>query len=87
MITKAQKSYDPHDIDEAIEAFDKEIGNYGIEAIEGNKYVDSYYMNINLLYSNAGDTYDKTLIYDTLNQKFIVSDWGTIVERNPRRFR
>jgi len=38
------------------------------------------------MYVNMGDTYDTTLIYDYKTNRFVVSSWGDIVERQPRRF-
>ena len=74
------------DVDVALDEFDKAVRNYGVEAIEGGPYVDSYYMHINLLYSNSGDTYTRTLVYDTLKGKFYLTSWGDIVEAQEKRF-
>jgi hypothetical protein len=54
------------------------LGGHGVEVIDG--------IPNGLRYVNRGDTYDPTLIYDRQTQRYVAGDWGTIVERNPRRF-
>lgn len=49
----------------------------GVERISGRP---------GLMFVNMGDTYDTTLIYDYKTNRFVVSSWGDIVERQPRRF-
>jgi hypothetical protein len=56
---------------------DSMMNGYGVERIPGRP---------GLMYVNMGNTYDTTLIYDYKTSRFVVSSWGDIVERQPRRF-
>ena len=87
LLNKLIKEYrTPKDVDKILEIFDKAVSNYGIEVTRGKDWVSHYYQDINLLYSNAGDTYAITLIYDTLKDKFYLTSWGDIVEYEMKRF-
>ena len=59
---------------------------YGVESITGS-YVSHYWQDINLLYVNMGDTYTPTVFYDTLKDKMFLGDWGSYVEKYPKRFK
>jgi hypothetical protein len=61
-----------------LQAADKLMDGNGVERISG--------VGGGLMYVNMGDTYDTTLIYDYKTNRFVVSSWGDIVERQPRRF-
>jgi hypothetical protein len=61
-----------------LQAADKVMNGHGVERISG--------VGGGLMYVNMGDTYDTTLIYDYKTNRFVVSSWGDIVERHPRRF-
>jgi hypothetical protein len=61
-----------------LQTADKMMGGNGVERISG--------VGGGLMYVNMGDTYDTTLIYDYKTNRFVVSSWGDIVERQPRRF-
>ena len=61
------------------------LGGSGVEAIQG-EWVDRYFQDIQLLYVNMGGTYDTTLLFDTVNGKFIAGSWGDFVESHPKRF-
>ena len=74
-----------HPVDDALDNINRILNGYGVEAIRDNQWAP-YYMDIGLLYVNMGDTYTGTVIFDTRSKRFIVSDWGTIVERNEKRF-
>jgi hypothetical protein len=56
---------------------DSMMNGHGVERIPGRP---------GLMYVNMGDTYDTTLVYDYKTNRFVVSSWGDIVERQPRRF-
>ncbi len=87
LLNKLIKEYgNPKDVDKILEIFNQAVRNYGIEAISGRDWINNYYGNINLLYSNTGDTYAKTLIYDTLKDRFYLTSWGDIVEYEMERF-
>ena len=60
-----------------LQAADGMMDGNGVERIPGQP---------GLMYVNMGDTYDTTLIYDYKTNRFVVSSWGDIVERQPRRF-
>jgi hypothetical protein len=61
-----------------LQTADKMMNGHGVERISG--------VGGGLMYVNMGDTYDATLIYDYKTNRFVVSSWGDIVERQPRRF-
>jgi hypothetical protein len=61
-----------------LQTADKMMNGNGVERISG--------VGGGLMYVNMGDTYDTTLIYDYKTNRFVVSSWGDIVERQPRRF-
>ena len=60
-----------------LQAADRMMSGNGVERISGRP---------GLMFVNMGDTYDTTLIYDYKTNRFVVSSWGDIVERQPRRF-
>jgi hypothetical protein len=64
-----------------LQTADKMMNGNGVERISG-----AWAMGGGLMYVNMGDTYDTTLIYDYKTNRFVVSSWGDIVERQPRRF-
>ena len=67
---------------EKLEQFNKEHGYYGIFAIhETGKWYGEYY-DIRLLYVLTGDSYTKTLIYDTKKRKFFRMSIGHYLETN-----
>ena len=68
-------------IDRALDICNKILGGYGIEAIQGSHWQD-YYLDIVLLYVNMGDTYDRTIVYDTIDNKFHITGWGDFVENS-----
>jgi hypothetical protein len=65
-------------------ALDAELEGYGVEAIEG-RYVDRYNQNIQAIYSNQGDTYTTTILYDNERGKYLITSWGDWIERHGRR--
>lgn len=73
-------------VDAALDLANEIMGGFGVESIRDNEWDRDYYADIGLLYVNMGDTYETTLIYDTRKDKWIVSSWGDIVERHPKRF-
>jgi hypothetical protein len=81
-----QSSGDHDQVDAALDAVNEAIGGHGIEAIEGDYQVDRYYYNIVALYVNTGDTYNPTLLYETENERFLVTTFGDWVERNERKY-
>ena len=61
-------------------ALDSVLGGYGVEAAEGDEWVDSYYREHGLMYVNKGDTYSATVCFDADQQEFFVGSWGSWVE-------
>jgi hypothetical protein len=76
---RVKKAKTPAGVQAVLEYVDEILDGFGIEAIPG-PYVDRRYGNINALYVNLGDTYDVTILYDTLKKKFYVVSWGDWVE-------
>ena len=64
-------------VDSALELANTMLGGFGIEPVrEEGVTVSSYYQDIVALYVNMGDTYDATILYDTVNQEFQITSWG-----------
>lgn len=74
------------EVDSILEEANKIMGGFGVAAVPGNEWM-KYYLDICLLYINMGDTYSKTLLYDTVKEKFLIGSWGDFVESHPRRFK
>jgi hypothetical protein len=54
---------------------------YGVEAIVINgKWIDKYWMDNCGLYVNQGDTYSRTIVFDTANGNYICTSWGDFFE-------
>ncbi len=73
-------------VERAIKNVDVVIHGYGVEGIEG-EWVNNYWGNTVGLYVNMGDTYNGTVIYDTIRQKFSVTTMGDWVEKYERKYR
>lgn len=83
MVDKYNKMrVDKRDVDGIMEKFDRMLDGYGIEAVRGHDYQDSYWGDILFLYVNMGDTYTKTVVYDTQMKRFVFSSWGDYYEEN-----
>jgi hypothetical protein len=68
-------------IDEVMTFANETLDGHGVEAIAGNDYqVDKFWMDTVLLYVNFGDTYDKTLLYNTEENEFSIGSWGDFME-------
>lgn len=57
------------------------LGTHGVESI----LPDEDYAGPTIDYCNTGDAYETTLLY--VKGKFVVGDWGSIVENAERRSR
>jgi len=78
---------DARTVDNALNSLNKEIKGYGIEPVRGRDWVSHYYQDINLLYVNKGDTYEPTVVYDTLKDIWYVgTSWGDMIESDMKRF-
>ena len=75
--------YNCHTDEINLEALNEILEGYGIESIrKGSSWVSHYWQDTRFLYVNMGDTYAPTILYDTRKDKYIVSDFGTVVETN-----
>lgn len=73
-------------VDATLDLANRLMDAYGVEAVRGD-WVDRYYQDINTLYVNTGDTYNATLLYDTVKERFYLTtlgDWVEMVERQGR---
>ena len=69
-------------VDEILEEANKILNGFGVEPItDENAFVNKYYYDIIGLYVNMGDTYDKTIVFDTERQKFLITSWGDFYEK------
>ena len=73
------------DVDDILGIIETLLEGYGVEPLKGD-HVDNYYMDINILYVNLGDTYTPTVLYDTLLNRFFICSWGDYIESKPKRF-
>ena len=89
LIRKAERE-GREDVDVALAYFSEIFGLYGVEVIQGYDIEPAdaeYYLynadrtqTVNLVFANTGETYDKTLAYDTEHEEFLVTSWGDWVE-------
>ena len=68
------------EVEDFLKAAAEMIGAYGVEAIEGNVHVNSFFQNHVALYINTGDTYEPTILYDTVAREFGITTMGDFVE-------
>jgi hypothetical protein len=77
-----RQCYNEPSIDEKIMcALNELLDGHGIEAIRDSRQWDSYYGDCRFSYVNMGDTYNATILYDCMNDRYILSSWGDVVER------
>jgi hypothetical protein len=70
------------EVDSIMEKINEELRGYGVESIPmEDYYLNSYYMNIIGLYVNMGDTYDLTLIYNTVDNRLTLWNWGDYLQQ------
>ncbi len=71
----------PRQVDIILAMFDEILDGCGIEAIQvEGEHVDNYHFDIVATYVNMGDTYIDTVLYDTVNDRFLVTSWGDFYE-------
>jgi hypothetical protein len=71
----------------AMDAANKYLEGYGVESItDENEFVDNYFRDAIGIYVNMGDTYTKTIVYDTKNKQFLATSWGDFVESRENFF-
>jgi hypothetical protein len=69
----------PDMVDEIMEILNDRMGGFGIEALRG-KENDKYLGDVIALYIDMGDTYARTVIYDTQEKEFHLKSWGDFME-------
>jgi len=69
-----------------LKRINKLIGGYGVEAIRGSSFRRGYYGDIVALYINKGDTYDTTIIFNTITKMPMIASMGYFVEKNMRKY-
>jgi len=75
----------PQMVDLALDFFNDVLGGCGVEVIRG-EHVNQYYMDINLLYVNMGSFDVGTMIYDTLNECWYITNIENLITSQPKRF-
>ena len=70
--------HSPDRIDCILTACNELIDGHGTESIEVSSelFQDRYYWNSIGIYVNLGDTYITTIIYNTVDQLFEITNWG-----------
>lgn len=74
-----KKIIEPDMVDEIMEILNDRMGGFGIEALRGDVN-DKYYGDVIALYIDMGDTYARTVIYDTQEKEFHLKSWGDFME-------
>jgi len=60
---------------------DRILGNRGIESIVNqDAYVNAYWQNTIAVYSNAGNSYVPTVLYDTAKKNLIITSYGDWIQ-------
>lgn len=85
------------DVAAAMAAADTVLETYGVEGIHGDpdrkrlqwKWMDEYWgpslETVSLaIYLNVGDPYVTTLLYDTVQRKFMLTTWADWLEKAPK---
>ena len=67
-----------------IEKIDKLIEHHGVEVIRGEDVHDSYFQDAIALYSNSGDTYAPTIIYDIEDKEYLLTTVGDYQEKKEK---
>lgn len=62
--------------DKVLEEVDRLVAGNGVEPVRDENANDRYYGDVVALYVNMGDTYETTLLYDTVEHEFHVTSWG-----------
>lgn len=64
-----------------MEALSELLGGYGVEAIESDAYIDSFYGNFIAEYINLGDSYATTIVLCHERSVFKLTSAGDYIER------
>lgn len=69
-------------VNDAMDAANKILDGHGVEGVSGEGAdLGKYWRDTILLYVNLGDTYDKTVCYDTDEEEFFIGSWGDFIEK------
>ena len=64
-------------------ALNELLDGYGIEPIKNEKiWINSYWQNCIALYINMGDSYLMTIVYDTREEKFLLTTHADFIENH-----
>lgn len=76
-------------IEAAMQLIDHYLDNHGVEGIHDESWHNGgFWMQCGARYSNAGDAYKSTVLYDVKKDVFVVTSWGDWYEANePKRGR
>lgn len=69
-----------------MDACNAALRGFGVEGIRCGLTVSSYWQDTCAIYVNMGDTYDATILYDTVKQKFYVTTLGDFVEAKQEEY-
>lgn len=71
----------PNDLELKLSALNELLDGHGIEPINReSEWVNSYWQDCIANYINMGDTYITTIVYDTINESFLLTSWGDFYE-------
>ena len=72
----------PDTITEQLEAINELIDGHGVESIQVSSelYQDRYWGNAIGVYVNLGDSYDLTIVYNTIDLQFEFTSWADYFE-------
>ena len=69
-----------------LRAIDATLGTYGTEPIDCTKHYQRYWHSCAAVYVNVGDTYEPTILFDTIAGKYRLTTLGDFVESYDRRY-
>jgi hypothetical protein len=69
-------------------ACDEILNTCGTEAIRAPDYhIDHYHLDIVAVYCNTGDSYAKTILFETERARFVITSWGDWIESSPSKYK
>jgi hypothetical protein len=72
-----------HLVELAMQLIDLELDNHGVESIRHEPWWDGqFWMDCGAIYSNTGDGYKATVLYDVRKEVFLVTSWADWYEAN-----
>lgn len=73
-----------NEVELMLECLDQVLRTCGVEYIEDVE--DTQRERMGISYLNTGETYTTTVVYDWRKSITILTDWGSIIENNSKRF-